>query len=207
MPNINWTATAVIIAVTVPFLNSWFQHWLRTRSENQKATANPALAQPSASTQAGSLPLGARRFITDKGLWFIIFVQFVAGSVAIMLIQALWPPKAFSSRFSVGLAALLFVCVQAFPWILKRLPTTHSRMFKVSGLLWDASQNPHCPTDETPLFVVEQRTDPTHGVYDKLKCPRCKSTFPMRDEQYGLTTLAMAKLNIQAGLRTGKISD
>ncbi len=53
MPNINWTAVAVVIAAIVPFVNSLFQHWLKSRSESQNATANPALNQPSASTQRG----------------------------------------------------------------------------------------------------------------------------------------------------------
>ena len=119
MRNVNWTVVAVVIAATVPFLNTVFQHWLKTRSESKNATPNTAVREIP--------PLGAIRFITRGGLWFMVFVQWLAGAVAVMLIQILWQTKAldFGSGLFLALSALLFVCVQAFPWIMRRFPQEH----------------------------------------------------------------------------------
>jgi hypothetical protein len=82
------------------------------------------------------------------------------------------------------------------------------RMLTRWGLFWDDQFNPRCPVDKTLLFVYSHTDDSKkYGSFDMLKCPACNQGFPIRDEQIGLITLTHAKQDIEAGLRTGRISD
>jgi hypothetical protein len=188
---------ALIAAIIVPFSNSLFQDWLKKRSE-RIASANPALAQPNAITQAGSSPSGASRFITRRGRWFIISVQVLAGAIALLFIQANWPSRTVSNWLNITLAVILFISVQALPWLLKRFPKMPPagpeppplRMF---GLLWDREQNPLCPADQTLLGFFMRHAN---QHFDILQCPTCGNRFQIHDDALGNLQLLQARQRV-----------
>ena len=79
---------------------------------------------------------------------------------------------------------------------------TGPRYFKVYGLFWDDDLNPYCTADETLLFVYTQAEKTSGGKYDYLRCPKCKVSFPLRHETYGLITLPQAQQSIREAIDT-----
>ena len=76
MPTINWTAVAVIAAMITPLVNSWFQHWLKTRSEKSDITASASENQPKAITHEEIAPLGIDSFFKSEWRWTLAQLAF-----------------------------------------------------------------------------------------------------------------------------------
>jgi hypothetical protein len=204
MEKSNWIPiAALIIAVIVPFANSLFQDWLNKRSSIIES-ANPALAQPNATTQRGSWPLGASRFITRKGHWVVNFVQVVGGTAAIFLgLVMLALPFTGLSLMGLALAIGLLVSVQILPWIMHS-SLSSARMFKAFGLLWDDAQNPHCPVDSTLMSFASHGSKGDEDC-DYVSCPKCGALLPVWDSFLGGMDLHYAQNTIRDWLHKGRL--
>lgn len=128
--------------------------------------------------------------------------------------QALWALLALAGIAIVILAALLIDARRSLKHTSAELrkaqnapppppppaPPPKPGYFKFYGLFWDNDLNPFCPADETLLFVYTQDDKANGGKYDRLRCPRCRMSFPLRDEKYGLVTLPYAQQQIRIAL-------
>ena len=105
MPTINWTAVAVIVAIIIPLVNSWFQHWLKTRSKKKAVKTAPAVSQPNTKTQVGTAPLGIIAFLRRE-MWFML-LQVVINMPASVILFAQYNNPAPVSRRTVVFIALV----------------------------------------------------------------------------------------------------
>jgi hypothetical protein len=109
-----WIAIAAIIAA---FANSWFQNWLRERSERAKlATAKPAVNHPNAETQ----PVTPVTFWGSlKQRWRMVLIHYVATWLSISVILSVifgTIPLNFNSVVLSGVSVVLLILVNVLPF-------------------------------------------------------------------------------------------
>jgi len=89
---------------------------------------------------------------------------------------------------------------KTIPVVSEPLEPPKARYFKIYGLFWDNDLNPYCPADETLLIIWHHNQKQAGGYYESLKCPKCKSQFPLRVDRVGLTTLAVMQQIIRQNM-------